>query len=266
MTRRSLIPLILLLALLPALLSGVFAIYGDTRSNDEVHKDIITEIAARHPRLAFHTGDLTSKGMTTEQYENWRQISSPLLDICPVYPAKGNHERDRALFLKTFPYIGEKTWYTVEEDSLIFIVLDTTSDLSPGSEQYLWLKQITSHLTKPALVFMHHPVFSSGEHGDELGLSLYLPKLFTGTRVLAVFSAHDHDYERSVFEGIQYVVTGGGGAPLREGKERNPYSVFFTVEHHYIIVDEAPGKLTFNVYDLYGAILESFSISLEKKD
>ncbi|HNX38425.1 MAG TPA: metallophosphoesterase family protein, partial [Candidatus Cloacimonadota bacterium] len=83
---------------LSSFLSARIAIYSDTQLNDEAHKDIITEIVARKPDIAFHNGDLTSKGQVQKQYDNWRSITEPLLSICRIYPAKGNHERDKALF------------------------------------------------------------------------------------------------------------------------------------------------------------------------
>jgi len=249
---------------LSSFLSARIAIYSDTQLNDEVHQDIITEIAARKPDIAFLNGDLTSKGQTQTQFDNWRSISEPLSSICRIYPAKGNHERDKALFLQNFPYLEGNTWYTVDHDSLTCIVLDTTSDLKPGSEQYSWLRGVLAGLTKPALLFMHHPVFSSGMHGDELGLSLFLPDLLTHSRVIAVFSGHDHSYERSVFDGVTYVVTGGGGGTLREAARENPYRVCFNMVHHYLIADELADRLDLFVYSLTGELIDSFSLPYNK--
>jgi len=132
-------------------------------------------------------------------------------------------------------------------------------DLSPGSAQFNWLqKQLKENI--PSLLILHHPVFSSGEHSDELGLQLFLPELLQKSSVKAVFSAHDHNYERSEFKGITYIVTGGGGAPLREKEHANPYSLVFIKTHHYLIGEREGKSIIFKVYNLDNNIIDSFTI------
>ena len=250
------------LVLSPLLLGSVIAIYGDTRTNDEIHNRITNAIAAHHPEIAFHTGDLSSQGLEQSEYDLWKQLSAPLLEQCVIYPAKGNHEKDRDLYIKNFPFMEGSSYYTVEHDSLLFVMLDSTLDLRPGGTQYLWLKALLSaQKDLPILLFLHHPIFSSGAHGDELGLQLFLPGLLKDSRVIAVFSAHDHDYERSTYQGISYIVTGGGGAPFREKRRPNPYQMVFNQQHHYLIADKTAAGISFQVYNLDGESLDSFNLS-----
>jgi len=66
------------------------------------------------------------------------------------------------------------------------------------------------------IVVSHHPVYSSGEHGSTQGFSSTLPRLFRKRGVDLVLNGHDHNYEASrSLGGVRYVVTGGGGAPVR---------------------------------------------------
>ncbi|MDP2400532.1 MAG: metallophosphoesterase, partial [Actinomycetota bacterium] len=133
----------------------------------------------------------------------------------------------------------------------------------PESEQYKWLeRELAANTQIPAITIIHHPVFSSGAHGDELGLALFLPALFERHNVRAVFSGHDHNYERSEFGGIAYITTGGGGAPLRDAKHANPHSIIFQKEHHYCIGERIEDMLFFEVYDLSGDVLDDFLIHL----
>ncbi|MDZ4183082.1 MAG: metallophosphoesterase [Candidatus Cloacimonadaceae bacterium] len=244
-------------------LSAQIAIYGDTRTNDDIHSKIITAISSHKPRIAFHSGDLGDKGIVQAEYDKFFEISLPLTRLCNIHPAKGNHERDAALFLKNFPAIGEKTYYSVAYDGMLFLLLDSTIDLKPESEQYKWLeRELAANTQIPAIIIIHHPVFSSGAHGDELGLALFLPALFERHNVRAVFSGHDHNYERSEFGGIAYITTGGGGAPLRDAKHANPHSIIFQKEHHYCIGERIEDMLFFEVYDLSGDVLDDFLIHL----
>lgn len=244
-------------------LSAQIAIYGDTRTNDDIHRKIVTAISTHEPRIAFHSGDLVAKGIDQAEYDNFFDISLPLTQLCKIHPAKGNHERDAALFLKNFPAIGEKTYYSIAYDKMLFVLLDSTVELKPGSEQYNWLEsELAANDLLPAIIIIHHPVFSSGAHGDELGLALFLPALFERYNVRAVFSGHDHNYERSEFGGIAYITTGGGGAPLRDAKHDNPHSITFQKEHHYCIGERVEDILYFLVFSESNSLMDDFLIHL----
>ncbi|MDY0151815.1 MAG: metallophosphoesterase [Candidatus Cloacimonas sp.] len=203
---------------------------------------------------------MNSYGTQQSEYDLFLKISKPLTDICPIWPAKGNHERKADLFLSNFPQLGGKTYYSLVYDNIRFIILDSTALLKPGTEQNKWLQSaLTDSL--PAILILHHPIFSSGHHGDDLGLQFYLPQMLQGSQVKAVFSAHDHDYERSLYKGLTYIVTGGGGAPLRDENHANKYSVIFDKTNHYIIADRLGDKLIFKVYALDDRLIDSFELA-----
>jgi hypothetical protein len=67
--------------------------------------------------------------------------------------------------------------------------------------------------------------------------------------VTIVFNGHDHDYERSVANGVTYIVTGGGGAPLYQKAHDNPASVYFASVHHFV-------QITLSGDTLYGVAIE----------
>ncbi|MGB9587887.1 MAG: hypothetical protein ACPL7O_06860, partial [Armatimonadota bacterium] len=64
------------------------------------------------------------------------------------------------------------------------------------------------------------------------------PDLAKKYGITAIFSGHDHTYERSLRDGVHYIVTGGGGAPTYgEGNpEQNPYRQYFYAGCHYCVV------------------------------
>ena len=61
------------------------------------------------------------------------------------------------------------------------------------------------------IVFMHHPVFSNGHHGDTEWLISRLKPLLERYHVNAVFSGHDHNLEAiTPVNGVHYFVSGAG--------------------------------------------------------
>jgi len=241
-------------------------IYGDTRSQPEVHEKLVEQMLPWEATTIFHTGDLVSKGVKQEEYDAFFQIVEPLMLKAELYPVKGNHERDRKLFLQNFPELNEHTWFCLEADSLIWIGLDSTTKLSPGSEQYQWLvRQLNMNKSRNIVILLHHCVYSSGEHGDELGLNLWLPDLLERFPVLAVFNGHDHMYEKSFRNHIWYITTAGGGAPLYEAKSRNDYSLKICRQYHFCVADVVGNQLKVNVYGSNGEFLDSFSAELKHR-
>jgi len=238
-------------------------IYGDTRGENSVHAAIVEQISTHHPDAVFHTGDLSQRGTQQQDYDLFLSTIAPLGNLQSYYPVRGNHDRDRDLLLRNFPHLNGSTWYSVEIDSIRFIVLDSVESLKPGSSQYIWLEsQLQASTEVPAIVLVHHPLFSSGAHGSTPGLALYLTPLFQRYRVRAVFSGHEHSYERSVYNGIHYIVTGGGGSPLRETSHPNPYSQVFYLGYHYIICDREAGNLRITAIALDGSIIEKADVPL----
>lgn len=264
LTRYKTLVLWLLLTLLSQL-GAVIGIYGDTQTSDKVHAQVVTGMMKHQPDAVFHTGDLSSRGKEQADYDNFFTISQPIIDSCLFYPIKGNHEKSRELYLANFPFLNGVSYYTVIHDSLEFFILDSTLDLEPGSEQYTWLTDVLSEeASLPRIALMHYPVFSSGYHGSDEELSLFLPALFAQYGVRALFGGHDHNYEHLEHNGVTYVVAGGAGGRTRMEQNPTPYSIKFVNSHCYLILERQGESLSVTAYDLESQILDSFLIPLKK--
>src|SRR5262249_61791186 len=66
----------------------------------------------------------------------------------------------------------------------------------------------------PRFIARPPPPYSTSIHGGQPELREMWTPIFERYGVDAVFSGHDHVYERSEKNGIRYFVSGGGGAPL----------------------------------------------------
>jgi hypothetical protein len=95
------------------------------------------------------------------------------------------------------------------------------------------------------LAFTHAGPYSRGVHlGDATAAETYVP-ILAAHGVNLLFSGHDHIYQRGKAGGLDYVVTGGGGAPLyrircgagtRRRCPREDGAQKVVSEHHYLLL------------------------------
>jgi hypothetical protein len=120
-------------------------------------------------------------------------------------PAPGNHEYNTPAATGYYQYFGAlagdpaKGYYSFDLGQWHLVALNSNCDdvaCDAGSEQERWLRaDLAAHPTACALVYWHHPRFSSGEHGDDTRLAdLYRAADEGGVDL--VLNGHDHHYER----------------------------------------------------------------------
>jgi len=249
----------------PDSISRAIVVYGDTRTNHDDHRKVVEAIMKINPEVAFHVGDLVADGRVKAQWDVFFEISEPLLKIAEFYPVLGNHERNSQLYFDNFELPNNERWYSVDKYNIHFIILDSNVDSSIGSEQYNWLeadlKNRDKNVTFTAVV-LHHPPYSTGHHKkDEKGLRETVVPLFEKYNVDIVFAGHDHDYERSLVNGIYYIVTGGGGAPHDRPQARtSPYSQIFINTLEFCALSIKDSQLLVEVFNEKSELIDKFSV------
>ena len=226
-----------------------FVAFGDTRSNPVAHQQVVSSILSLAPNFVLHTGDFVADGNDPAQWTTFYSIEHDLLSQIPFYGALGNHEGGNpCCYFDHFDWPNNERWYSFNHENVHVTALeiDDYADYSSGSLQVQWLKNDLAHTTQPwKVVFFHIPPYSSGSgHGSDLSVRAALEPLFQQYGVDLVFNGHDHDYERSVANGITYIVTGGGGAPLYAKGQPDPASVYFTMTYHSVQVSVTGMTLT----------------------
>ncbi len=149
----------------------------------------------------------------------WREPYHPLR--LSFYPCLGNHDwasssgpAAEVLYSDHDPYWKmPATYYTFEAGPVQFFALDTNA---LSSRQLGWLRDCLRESTAPwRVVYGHHPIFSSGTHGDTQELVERLLPLLRG-KVQVYISGHDHHMEHiGPEEGVNFFVAGVGGHSLR---------------------------------------------------
>jgi acid phosphatase type 7 len=238
-------------------------IYGDTRTNHEAHRKIVSAILKVKPFVVFHLGDMVNDGNNKKEWDIFEEIIAPLRKIARIFPLLGNHEAGSELYFRHFGVTEGARWYSLDLDNIHFTVLDSTSDLDEGSPQYKWLRSdLENHENAELfkLVLLHHPVFSVGRHRDTMELSRTLEPLFEKYRVDAVFSGHDHNYQRFLVNNIHYIVTSGGGAPLYSQESKSPYLEKFIKEYHFCVISVKDNVLLVQAFDPGLKLIDQFQI------
>jgi acid phosphatase type 7 len=201
-----------------------FVVYGDTRTRHDVHRKVIAAILANtKPDFVLQTGDLVADGNDPSLWPIFFDIEGALLRKTAFFPALGNHERNSANY---YEYMQNAAYYSFNWGSAHFAVLD--SDIgnfgnSEGARQEFWKQQtewLEQDLAKNQkaefrFVSAHHPPMTAvaSRQGDNPHMTALMP-MFEKYHVTAGFFGHDHNYQHYVKNGIHYVITGGGGAPL----------------------------------------------------
>lgn len=231
-----------------------FVAYGDTRSQPAEHASVVTAIINSAPEIVVHTGDLITDGTVYSLWETeFFGPASGLMMSTPMLPILGNHENNASWFYDLFSLPNNEQWYAFTYGNVRFIGLNTCTDYSTGSSQYNWLvDELQSTAYNEAtwhIVYFHHPPYSAtSSHGDDTNVQAYLVPEFELYGVDIVFNGHSHAYERYFHNGIYYIVTGGGGAPLANlvTDTKEPIrQVGESVYHHCTIdVDLDAGSLT----------------------
>lgn len=240
----------------------VFALYGDSRDGFAVHRMICGRIIAGPASFVVSTGDLVHNADKIGLWENYREITRALRERLPYHPAKGNHDDGgEGHFEKEFGL--RRPYYAVRKGPVELFFLDSNA-LDDG--QLAWFeKAAAASGAEHKIAVMHHVSFSL-RHGRRKESRRYREKLharFVRAGVCAVFNGHDHHFQTSVQDGVRYVVTGGGGAPLYDADTDFDRDVFlFAKLHHYILMEVGEGGIRARVYSEEGVELPRLRFSL----
>jgi len=206
-----------------------FALVGDPQGNMKFFKKMLKKIKENKPLFIIIPGDLVEDG-TSQQYKEYLKTISVF--PIPIYHIPGNHDitcGGRSRFLWDI----SPTDYYFHSGKFRFIMLDS-------SRWYLrenqW-KNLANQLkgASNCFVFMHVPPYSPQKNFDEYTLAWKGQKkrflsLMKRYKVDAVFSGHIHGFQKETRDGVQYYISGGGGAKLHLFPWNGGY-------HHYLIVD-----------------------------
>jgi 3',5'-cyclic AMP phosphodiesterase CpdA len=205
-----------------------FAVCGDSRNNPAVYRRVLDSVMAGANEFLLSTGDLVNKG-TEAQWQGFREVMAGF--TLPFYPVPGNHDGLGGELDGYLAHSGAPAaHYSFDRGPVHFTLADShNGGISAG--ELAWLRADLSTTSQPVkMVFLHHPPFDPDgtDHIMAYGNEPFM-ELMAEQAVDYVFAGHIHAYAREARDGVEYVITGGAGAPLYS--KDHPQSF-----HHYLEV------------------------------
>jgi hypothetical protein len=265
------------LALPNAVTSVKFAVIGDSgRGTPPQH-----EVAAQMKRFrelfdyafVLMVGDNIYEGPATP--EDYRlKFEEPYRDLLAAnvrfFAVLGNHDDPQQIWYPPFNMKGERYYtFAPPEDVLTrvttrveFFALDSTQ-LDPVQLQ--WLEERLARSTAQwKIVFLHHPLYTSGRYRDVSRAHRWaLEPVLVRHNVDAVFSGHEHIYQRTVLlNGIQYFVSGGAGS-LRpgDGVATSFIARTYDDDYHFMLVEIEGDALHFQAISRTGETIDAGAVA-----
>lgn len=201
---------------------------GDIASCDKDGDASTAALVERIPGIVFTLGDNAYEDGSHDDFrcydENWGAFRDR------TRPVPGNHDFETRDGAGYFQYFGEAAgprptgYYAYDAGEWRIYVLNSNCGPAGGCEsdspQISWLRDdLAANPRRCVLAMWHHPVFSSGRHGND-------PKMRPAWRALQdagadlILNGHDHTYERFAPQdvdgvaderGIREFVVGTGG-------------------------------------------------------
>jgi hypothetical protein len=240
-----------------------FAVIGDSGTGDRAQFEVAREMEVYRKAVDFTfvlmLGDNIYGGDRPADFaRKFEEPYRPLLDAgVSFYASLGNHDNPDQSHYKFFN-MGGKRYYSFKKNDVAFFVLDSTY-MNPT--QLNWLEgQLRDSTATWKICYFHHPLYSHARfHGSDLDLRSVLTPLFEKYGVNAVFSGHEHVYERlKPQDNIYYFILGNSGQLRYHNLRRSDQTkVGFDSDRGFMVVEVDGDQFSFQTISRTGATIDS---------
>ncbi len=264
-----------------------FVAFGDSRSGYADHRRVTEGILADAPEIYLNSGDLACTGEDETCWQQHFTIERELMATAFLLPALGNHDTaaggDVSNYKRYFanPPINaseeheyDEQFYSVDWGNTRFIVLDDqVASLGKGSLQYDWMIWLLEDAKKDPnilhiFIALHVGPYSAKPDRSGNGTVRSYLDLLASYGVTAIFSGHDHHYYRGVDPtGLNFIVTGGGGAGLYDCVPKQKWGVYShqcVEDFNYVVFDVNGRDIHAVAKTSTGQVIEEFDWKSDK--
>lgn len=254
----------------------VFAVISDYGLSGQPEADVANLVKSWNPEFIVTSGDNNQNSRVYEMDDNIGQYyheyiyrySGKYGEGSPTrrfFPAIGNHDwagNGVKAYLDYFSLHESQRYYEFVQGPVHFFMLDSDRNEPDGvdarSEQAFWLKKALAASNAPfKVVVAHHPPYSSGKHGS----TEYMRWPFKEWGADIVLSGHNHVYERSIVNGLPYIVNGLGGAGIYRFETVIPESIVrFNQDYGAMRVEATSTHMKFQMITRAGLLVDEFML------
>lgn len=241
-----------------------FAVIGDSGTGDREQYEVAQQMESYRKVVGFDfvimLGDNIYGGHSPRDFAQKFEIPyKPMLDAgVKFYASLGNHDDPNIERLYKPFNMGGQRYHSFKKNDVEFFALDSDYMDAP---QLKWLED---HL-RPSdarwkICYFHHPLYNDGKmHGADLDLRNQLTPLLKAYHVNAVFSGHEHAYERIKPEdGIYYFILGSSGKLARHDfRQSKQMSKSFDRDRTFMLVEIIGDNLYFQTISRSGETVDS---------
>ena len=241
-----------------------FLAVGDTGRGNKEQNELAQVMFKYHQVFPYEfvilTGDNIYYQEKAEDLKTkFENVYRPLLDKgVKFYASLGNHDESNQRFYEHFNMNGEE-FFKFKKGDVSFYSLNTTY---LDKRQIEWMQnQFSKDKSEWQIAFFHHPPYSSGKrHGSDEDVREIVEPLFLSSGIDAVFTGHEHFYERiKPQKGIYYFITGAGGEVRKNNiKKKSPLTERgFDTDLSFMLVEIVDDEMHFQVISRAGLTVDS---------
>ncbi len=260
-----------------------FLLFGDNRSDDVSHAAVVRAMAQSPSDFLINTGDAVEDGNDREQWQRFFEIEKGLLKDRCLFIAVGNHELKEEAGTNFLRYFGgegaanaasaapersdrRRLYRTVRWGATRFFLLNGLDAFVSGPEKEWLDAELSRADNEPGLswriVVVHHGAWAAGPHGPNPRLmAAHAPETWKAHQIDLVLSGHDHIYERGESDGMKYIVSGGGGAPLYRVRGPNDNTRMVESTFHFVEVKIDGTKMAVLAKRIDGTLMDRCSFT-----
>ncbi|HDZ06718.1 hypothetical protein LCGC14_0292880 [marine sediment metagenome] len=266
-----------------------FVAIGDTRSRNNVHKKIISQVQKLNPKFIVNSGDLVENGLSMGDWESFFEVNEDFMRNTPYYPVLGNHEKDSPYYYDFFDLPNNERYYYFTVGDALFVVLDseglrttipafTTDNMKDAyweesgidymKTQKKWLEEVLK-LNRQAgyvFIFQHLPLYSVKKSRVEESKMVreFWGDIFKRHGVQTFINGHDHHYHHALDNGIHFITSAGAGAPLYDIDAVQPETVSYKKIEHFMNIEVNEKKAILHVIDIDGNEFDTIEVKRRK--
>lgn len=257
-----------------------FAVIGDSGRGHPPQYEVSARMQAFREVFAYDfvlmLGDNVYDGGTREDYRQKFELPyAPLLEAgVKFYAVLGNHDDPEQYRYPLFNTGGHR-YYTFKPRAPLvgaltgtdvrFFMLDTEN--MDGAQRDWLERELAGSDAAWKIAVCHRPLYTSGRYALPANrFRSLLEAALVRHGVTAVFSGHEHFYERThPQQGITYFISGGAGS-LRKGDIRRTEltAAGFDEDYHFMLVEIAGDEMFFQAITRTGATVDSGKVQRRK--